>query len=185
MVGLDREEAGERVALLRGETAAVAIGVQESLALRLGHIPKLAEGAGDLVAAIGREAAKLLNRVANLLTLRRAEAGQSFVVIQESLALLGRHVVELCETVAQPLLGFRGETAEAGFALERFLLLLRGKVAMALHPLLEMGAVSGMIHAGGVLPRHAERREGSALAAFRLLCIRRKMQDSQHQSRKH
>jgi hypothetical protein len=185
VVGLNREEAGERVALLGGETAAVALGVKESLTLWLGHIPKLAEGAGDLVATVGREAGKLLDRVANLLTLRRAEAGHSFVVIQESLALLGRHVVELCEAVAQPLLGFGGETAEAGLALERFLLLLRSEIAMALHPLLEVRPVSGMIHAGGVLPGHMESREVSALVAFRLLCLRRKMQDSQHQSRKH
>ena len=56
-IGLDGEETGERAAFLVRELAAETVGVEDGLALRLGHLAEVAEGPGDEAAAVFGEAA--------------------------------------------------------------------------------------------------------------------------------
>ena len=121
-VGFDGEETGEGAAFLVRELAAETVGVEDGLALGVGHLAEVAEGPGDEAAAVFGETAKLLEGSADLLTLRHSEMRHGFVVLDEAAALLGRHVVKLGEAIEHALLGLRRKVAEARFLLQSALL---------------------------------------------------------------
>lgn len=132
------KQTGERIALLVGELTAETVLAHEGLTLSRRHLTQVAEGAGYKPPPILRETAILIERAAKLLPLWRSEMFYRFVMFQYATALLRRHVVELGKTVPHGLLGLRRKVAEAGLILERTLLICKGEVAMAVHPLGQM-----------------------------------------------
>jgi hypothetical protein len=134
-VGFDREEIGDGVALLIGELTAEAIWVEDSLALRLGHLAEVAEGASDHAASILGKPTILFYRAVPLLPLCWSEVLDLLVALKEAPALLRCHVVELSDAIVHALLCLQWKIAETRFVFKRALLVCRGKVAVTSHPL--------------------------------------------------
>lgn len=134
----DVKQLTERATLLWRKLTAEAVRIQQSLTLRLRHLPQIAKGAGNHAAAVHGKFAELLHGSAYLLPLGQAETLDGFIALDQAAALLRRHIVELIEPVAQMLLGLRRQLAKAGLIAQSPLLLLRIQIAVAIHPLFEM-----------------------------------------------
>jgi hypothetical protein len=164
-VRFDSQEIAEGGALVVGELAVKTIRVEDGLALRLGHLAQIAEGAADQALTVRGKRAELLRGDADLLPLLRSEVLHHLVAFQQATALLLRHVVQLGEIVQRTLLGLRWQLAEAGFTLERSLLLGKRHVAVAIHPLFQvllvrLGAGRGLGSSVGPLGRRGSRLPG-------------------------
>ena len=95
VIGLNRDQAGDRIDFLRGELVPITVGPEQILLLIRRKIAKLAEGTSDLTLAIRRKIAKLLHGVADLLTLLRGKLGDGLIAFEPAAAAIGTHVVEL------------------------------------------------------------------------------------------
>jgi hypothetical protein len=137
-IGFDGKEVGESGALLIGELAADAIRVENGLALRVGHLAEVAEGAADQAPTISREAIPLMHGCDDLLPLRLGQMLQCLVALQYAATLFFRHIVELGKALQITLLGLGGELTEAGFVLEGGVLLIQREVTMTFHPLCQV-----------------------------------------------
>jgi hypothetical protein len=137
-IRLNGEEIAKSGTLVVGKFAMQSVGAEDGLALGLGHLAQIAEGAADEALAVGGKCVELLGGDANLLPLLRSEMFHHLIALQQAATLLLRHTVQFGEIVQRALLGLRGQLAEARFILERLLLLLESHVAVTIHPLLEM-----------------------------------------------
>jgi len=137
-VRLHGEEVREGGAFLVGELAAKTIGVENSLALREGHLADVTKGAGYKTSAVLGKAAELLHRSSNLLPLWRAEPLHGFGALEQATALFRLHIVKLGESILHALLGLPRKLAEAGFILQRLLLLRERQIPVAGDPLRKM-----------------------------------------------
>src|SRR5208283_3435454 len=142
-VGLDREDGGEHGALAVGELGAEGWGINGQLALVLGHLAEVEDGANDDAPARHGERVQLLDGIAVLLALRRSEAFQGLVAVQHAGALLRIHVVEPGQLVELVLLELPGQLAKSGIVLQGALLFGEREIAVAVHPLLHVLLVLG------------------------------------------
>lgn len=143
MVWLGGKQGGECGALTIGELGAIGRRVEGLLALLRGEVAETEHGVSHGLLAIRRHGSKALRGGTVLLTLRRGHAFQHLVAFEHPAALLWVHVVEAAKLVELVLLKLRRQIVEAGHVLQRALLIGERKIAVIIHPLLEMLLVFG------------------------------------------
>ncbi len=144
---LNAKQIGQRVVFLCSELPAVTV-IQGGHAVCRGQSTKLPKSLTHGSAPVGRQTVPLGHRATNLLTLLGCELLHPFCVLEHAFALLRGQGIQLGQTVPHALLGLWRKLAEAGFGLERVLLLLRGKVTVARHPLLQVGLTLALLTVG-------------------------------------
>lgn len=159
VIGLNRDQAGDRIHFLGRELIPIAVGSEQVLLLIGRKIAKLAEGLSDLALAIRRKIAKLLHGVADLLALLWRKLGDGLIAFQPATAAIRAHIVKLRESFAHTILRRRRKVVESGLVLERLLLLIRSEIAVTVHPLQQMLLVlSWVMNTGKSWLRRAMRR---------------------------
>ncbi len=94
-IRFDGEQIGKGSTFAVGELGAQAVGGENGLSLRNGHLPYIAEGTRDETTTIRCQVAELLHGSAYLLTLRRGELLYGFGAFEQTLTLLSRHGIKL------------------------------------------------------------------------------------------
>ena len=126
--------AAHHLALLVGEHAFEAVGVDDGLALVGRHRPKIAHSSGHHALTIGRELPHLAEDLPSLLFLLGGEMFPGLHAVQHAQLLLRREIGKVLQSLAQPVLSLRRQAAERGIVLQCAFLFFRRQIFVPTKP---------------------------------------------------
>ncbi len=149
-VRLYAQQISQDPALFRRKHVLVPLRIQYRLPLVERNRTQLLESLLHQRCAVRWQLTQLHGRAVDLHLLLRRQPFQHLIARQPALALRGRHAIHLPQLLHQPLLVAARQRPEAGISAQHPLLLLYGKPAMLVEPLLQAPSPSPAGIEGGL-----------------------------------